>query len=360
MKLQSWQTICFLLSLLMLTVFMQSNVNCQEIIWNTNPTPLPIPVREHMAAVHNGRIYVIGGGIGEGVVVPDVYFGEVDPHGTIDAWSSTAPLPEWRIDATAVVLNDFIYVIGGMGPVWRGRNQQNTVFYAAINADGTIDNWIADPTLLPERISHHASIVSNGIIYLLGGTNGYRDIDEIYYANMNPDGSTSEWLTNPTPLPLAYSTMGAVVHDDMIYLIGGFNGPFGTPQNLVFYALINTDGTVGEWNSGTSLPVSISSARAALIDNSIYVVGGMGGSDNAEAFEAVYNAQIESHGAMGEWVKLSSLPEPRATHTLVEVQGRIYAVCGKDRVNDEWMPKDTIYYSSSTCVAMELNVDPTL
>ncbi|MEX2209443.1 MAG: kelch repeat-containing protein, partial [Patescibacteria group bacterium] len=59
--------------------------------------------------------------------------------------------------------------------------------------------WQTDANALPSARSGHASVVANGYVYTIGGLLG--DQTAVYYAELNPDGSTGSWQTNANALP---------------------------------------------------------------------------------------------------------------------------------------------------------------
>ena len=323
-------------------------------VWITNPAPLPNPTAGHSSIVHDGSVYVIGGLTTGAVRVPNVYFGHIDPNGAVGSWIATTPLPEWRQAQPAVAWNNFVYVIGGEGPEWGGRSEQNTVYYAEIGYDGTIEVWNAT-TPLPDRLQHHAAMVWNGRIYVIGGWNGYHRKNTIYIADINTtDGSIGGWRVNPTSLPRGYEQMGVVVHDDVkrVYLTGGWRPPL----DIVYSAPINeVDGNIGPVRSEPQLPKALASVRTVLIGDDIYVVGGRIGLGDEIAEKMVYKATIEEDGTLGDWTELQSIPEGRAEHSLVTLHGRIYVIGGAH----EWpVPEDTIYYSTKPPITATVDVKP--
>ena len=312
--------------------------------WITNLTPLPNPTALHSSIVHNGKICVIGGVTTDGVTLANVYYADVDPEGAVGSWHETTPLPEWRECAGAVVWNNFVYVMGGAGPVWGGRSEQNTVYYAAINPDGTVGEWNTDPHQLPERISGFGAVVWNGKIYVAGGWNGYSRQDEVYFADINEvDGSLDGWTENPTPLPLPLNSMCALTYESTMFIIGGIYA--NEAQSAVYYAHFSEiDGTLGGWSPTSPLPEGRAKGGCALIGDEIYVIGGHGGHEEVDVTpkETVYETEAHADG-VGSWVETESLPEGRREHSVVTLNGRIYVMGGRDL---ELNPIDTIYYSS--------------
>jgi len=313
-------------------------VKAEEIVWNTNPTPLPVPLTEHASVVYNGKIYVLGGNTISWIWLDTVYLADILPDGTISGWTTTTPLPQVRGDFEAVAWNGFIYVLGGSTT---GGVYLDTTLYAQIQPDGTLGGWMTT-TSLPTTVAGFASAVWNGRIYVIvGGWPGWKD--EVYFAEINPDGSIGSW--NPTSsLPAPRRSPAAIVRDSVIYVIGGQYGS-GTYHDTVYYATINPDGSVGSWSTTNSIPVGRENAEAVLSNDDIYVIGGNQRSWEGLIYDTIFRATINPDGTIQSWTQVQdSLPEPRMTHTSVVFEDIIYVLGGVDTD----AIKDTVYYSEHT------------
>jgi hypothetical protein len=121
-------------------------------------------------------------------------------------------------------------------------------------------------------------------VYLLGGYNDSSIVSTVYTAPINTDGTLGTWTTG-TSLPGALHYSHAVVTKNRVYLLGGSNG--SAPVSTVYTAPINTDGTLGTWTTGTSLPVVLYLSQAVVTKNRVYLLGGYEGS---KAVSTVYTA----------------------------------------------------------------------
>ena len=79
-----------------------------------------------------------------------------------------------------VVNNGYIYVLGG----YTGSGFTNSVYYASINTDGTIGNWVPAEYNLPGPGGYIGCVVNNGYIYVLGGFDGDASTNSVYYASI--------------------------------------------------------------------------------------------------------------------------------------------------------------------------------
>jgi hypothetical protein len=70
-------------------------------------------------------------------------------------------------------------------------------------------------------------------------------------------------------------------------LLGGYNG--SAYVSTVYTAPINSDGSLGTWTTGTSLPGVLSESQAIVTKNRVYLLGGHNGSAYVST---VYTAPI--------------------------------------------------------------------
>ena len=116
--------------------------------------------------VYNGYVYEIGGNNGS-AVVSTVDYAQIFSNGTIGIWTATTSLPQTTEMATSVVYNGYVYEIGGSN----GSANLATVDYVPINSSGTLGTWPATTSLLQATFDA-TSVVYNGYLYEIGGWNG--------------------------------------------------------------------------------------------------------------------------------------------------------------------------------------------
>ena len=94
-----------------------------------------------------------------------------------------------------------------------------------------------------------ATVVVNGYIYVIGGVNGFNFVRLTEYAKINDDGSLSPWKETSL-LNEERGFIDAVAKDGYIYVVGGGNGPNG--KNLlrtVERAKVNEDCSLSSWQT---------------------------------------------------------------------------------------------------------------
>ncbi|MEK7600333.1 MAG: hypothetical protein AAB462_04845, partial [Patescibacteria group bacterium] len=231
-------------------------------------TNLPIAIGDHASVVANGYVYVLGGY--NGSYLNDVYYAKLNADGTLGGWNQTTDFPGFRHLPTSVVANGYVYVLGGKDETGTFRN---TVYYAKLNADGTVGSWQTANAFTGTRDAH-TSVTANGYVYVIGGENpALTPLTSVQYAKVNADGSLSAWQAT-TGLGTALFGQATVVANGYVYAIGGGNG--GGASTSIYYARLNSNGTIGAWNTGaTTLPAGRGFFSGVVANGYIYTFGGL-------------------------------------------------------------------------------------
>ncbi|MCM2304461.1 MAG: hypothetical protein NDJ72_07140, partial [Elusimicrobia bacterium] len=239
--------------------------------WNLG-APLPEAVYYHAAAAVNGHLYVLGGfhyTDADGMVVSNVvYRTKPSAGGFVGAWQTATPLPEPVFFPSAAAWNGRIYLTGG----WNGSALVNRVYSAEVLEDGSLGPWVAQKPL-PEAVYTHAA-VTNGTLYVLGGTvNGGNDIQNtVYFAKINADGTLADWAST-APLPSPVSNHGAVVANGRVLVLGGWTG--AAPTAAVRSSSVDGSGGLGAWSEETPLPRPLYLLATAASPTHVFVSGGI-------------------------------------------------------------------------------------
>ena len=171
------------------------------------------------------------------------------------------------------MLNDRLYVLGGAT-----NATVDVVRYASIDGDGAIGAWQTAPSL-PQPLYRHAVTAYNNVIYVVGGFNSSTSqaSSAVYYARVNSNGSLGPWQN--ASLPTARFYHRAVIHDGRLLVLGGIHGT--TELAEVISAVIDFDGRPLPWEREPDLPETLqrSSAVSVSRDGSdfVYVLGGLHG-----------------------------------------------------------------------------------
>ncbi len=297
---------------------------------------------ESGTAVANGYIYVVGGADSGGTPVNTVYYAKINSNGTLGTFAtSSSTLPSAREGVAVVSANGYLYALGGAAT--GGEVSQTSVYYAKINTDGSIGSWQTNTNSLTVALQDHGAFVANGYVYVVGGVDASSTTqDEVYYAKLNPDGTTGPWTTNSTVLTQARNDFGLVVIGGNVYVIGG-EDTGGAATNTVYYAALNINGSIGSWTSDADTITAREDLKAVALNGKIYAFGGI----NGTAQDDVYYTTVASGGGVGAWSTDDDLlPANRQDFMATSSNGYIYLLGGTDGTT----PSANVYYASGARV----------
>jgi N-acetylneuraminic acid mutarotase len=292
--------------------------------WTTNTNSLPQALQDSASANSNGYVYILGGQTSGGTQVNTVYYAPLNAGGSVGTWT-TSPntLPQNVSYATAKIYNGYVYVMGG----YNGTNNVTTVYYAALNSTtGSVGTWTTNANALPQGLSNATSIIHNGYIYVMTGTNGGSYLSTVYYAPLNANGSVGTWTTNTNPIPQALVLPSSFAYNGNVYILGGYTTG-ATESNTIYYAPLNANGSVGTWTTNTSVLTQGVYAAASAVYNGYAFM--MGGNASSGAISSVYSAPINTNGSIGAWTaSTNSLPQTLSYATSTTYNGYTYTIGG--------------------------------
>jgi hypothetical protein len=190
-----------------------------------------------------------------------------------------------------------------------------------------VEGWTETSAFPSFGIAESALIYANGYVYSFGGRTSTGVVtDAVYYAAVQTNGSIGAWQTT-TVLPHTLCNEGAAVYSGRVYVWGGFDNA-GPTQNACYYASQNPDGSLGSWTTaGATIPNAADGdaqmeefGRGLMIFNdTIYVIAG---ADNGGHLQtSCYYSKIGSGGDIGSWVSTSASPDVVWYHGLAVIQG---------------------------------------
>jgi N-acetylneuraminic acid mutarotase len=215
----------------------------------------PMPEARHhlMMTAHDGYLYVFGGG-GTGAMLWQPHDNAWRYSPEADEWEVLTAMPEARMSAAAVTLDDYVYVIGGVGPT-----------YDLLRYDPAEDEW-ERLGALNYPTEHNAAVVLDGVIYLLGGRWQRTAFDDVE----TYDPETDTWEAAP-PMNEPRSGFSAAVIDGKIITGGG--EILSAPPVLLDTAEIY-DPQTETWAYIEPLPTGIHGLPTLAYEGRVYILGG--------------------------------------------------------------------------------------
>ena len=204
------------------------------------------------AVVLGGRIYMIGGFS----TVTNVPTDRVHVYDLARrTWSEAAPLPAPRGGHAALVLDGRIHVLGG-------GNSVSTIADHS-EYDPATNRWTARAPL-PRAKGSPAAVAFRGRIFAVGGRSGPSDFGEVDVY----DPAADAWSSGPAIEPRG--TAGAVAYCGAIYVVGGES----QARRETLRSVLRLDPARGTWQSAPPLRTARNYARAVLLGDAVYAVGG--------------------------------------------------------------------------------------
>ena len=184
----------------------------------------PTVVTAAPTAVYDGEIYLFGGYYSDEVNENPVQYDVVEAYDpNSDSWRSVTTMPKVLMNFAVAVVDDKVYVIGGYAP------EENQMSRTVMTFDFQTEQW--DTTSyepVPEDRLHAcvysgAAPIVDGKIFLIGGIEG--DMSDHWSSDKVDiyDTASDTWQIGPS-LPLPQGNFVTIVLNGTIYVIGGSNG----------------------------------------------------------------------------------------------------------------------------------------
>ena len=280
--------------------------------------------------LNDGKVLIIGGHISEEILeenpedicqsfVRDIYARTSDnQHDCKDGWSVTeiydpstdtskisTPLitPRWK--HTATLLNDGKVLVVG------GTNNSSSILEAEI-FDPSTETWTDVGPMFHPRSGHTASLLSDGRVLISGGFT-YVPISyaEIYDAKEG-------WIKTENLMGPRYMHSAVPLSDGEVLVIGGRAGLF---TNLTRTELYDSD--AGSWSVKGNMPIALWDHSVIPVDcNKVLLVGGK--KSDGSPSESTYLFEPTT----GRYQSIAKLNEPRFGHSATGMSGGSVVIAG--------------------------------
>ena len=294
------------------TVIAEPALSSDEIRENSWTTLASMPTARGGldAAVVDGKIYAIGGGVSDKNE-------EYDP--TTNTWTTKASIPTSRSNLATVTIQNKIYAIGGIANEYPWMPIAKNEVY-----DPYTNTWATKAEMPTARTQMCANNV-NDQIYVMGGFElvGPNDVEPSNKTEAY-DPITDTWTVKAEmPYPAVYHS--SVVVGTKIYVL---TAPFQIDRDHVVNAPIQIyDTKTNSWSLGSFPPTVQSSADAVTILNEqgrelIYIFGGGRYDIYPTDLVQIYDPENDV------WGVASPMPTPRYGLAVVVVNNQVYALGG--------------------------------
>lgn len=244
-------------------------------------------------------------------------------------WTVAATLPDASptekslgvAGPVAGISNDVLIVAGGAnfpdGMPWNGAKKiYQDEIYVFHKKKGRISKGKVSMQRLPQPIAYCASVsTGNGIIYL-GGENENGISDKVVWMQYNAKDDTIHFTSLPS-LPLPLTNAAAALVNNKIFIAGG-DKKDGTSSQFFSLDLSLPHAT---WQTLATIPVTISFAVMAVQSNGenecIYLSGGR--SKTQSGISTIYNSVYAYNLKSNQWLEKAPLPYTLSAGTGISI-----------------------------------------
>lgn len=253
------------------------------------------------------------GMIGGSLQISPLSHTAIPAYSTESFWTSGSPLPTPREVPAGVLVDEKIYVVGGVA----GKEFEPTDIMEVY--DPKEDSWISSsPLLLP--LHHPGSASHDGKLYVLGG---WPKKDEKNPTNklFIYDVMTSKWK-EAAPMPTARAALTAAFIDGKLYAIGGKDKKELNVNEMY-------DPETDRWTVKEPMPTARHHLASSVVDGKLYAIGGRQDDDDGTYFSVAANEIYDPN--KDSWATLEPMPTLRSSLVSAAISGRIYVCGGEER-----------------------------
>ena len=279
--------------------------------------PLPAPVWKATAVTLNNVIYVCGGESPNELALYNVFAYDIDQV-LENSWDQLPPLSHSH--GIPVVVDGLLVVIGGKHSSGRATNQVSTY-------NRNMRKWESlYPNLTEERYEHFALVYKHFVI--VGGGKYHMIFDILYddfeILNFKDSNNLLEWRKVNTKLPSKMCSISATIWYDQLWIVSYTNSYNRQAKEMY---CIQADDIVSDKNGKGWISVSRSSPYygCAVVSNCfpIIAVGGCASDTRAVNHLVMYDSSNNS------WNVIASLSgPPRAFTTVINLKEVVVVLGG--------------------------------
>lgn len=267
-----------------------------------------------------GYVHIIGGKSAAGTFRQSIYRASVNASGVIGTWSPQTFSIE-RSNAPAVVVGQYVYLVGGLGT---GNARTAEILRATLASDGTLGSFSAYGVSLPAaRDSHCAAVIKNKL-YVFGGNLAAGTTDSVIVADIDTNGDLGSF-SSANNLSYAVDFASILVTSSRVYLVGGRNTS-GTALSSLQYATINGNGTLGSWSTDSNQIAFVQwGATCVTVQDRSYNLGGRNAS---AAVDTISQPDFDANGYVTDASNYSGMTTIRHAAQSIITSSRLYVIGG--------------------------------
>jgi N-acetylneuraminic acid mutarotase len=318
-------------------------------------TPLPTRLNLNGSTVVGGHLITLGGDATEGFS-PKSYVAPINLDRTLGAWREDRPLPYNLIylGNSVLTVSGSLYVCGGQqvkdipGGSTYDKQPHRYVLHAPVGSDGSIAEWKRSTEWSEVGSVGAAAVTDQRNLYMLGGNaateEGSGVTNAVCYAPILSDGKLGSWVAGRS-MPKGLIFHSAYFHNGSIYVVGGRIAlSEDAVSDGVYSVVVNDDGSLGEWQtSAQKLAYPVNGASACAADDFLFLFCGR--TLKGELVERIQYSKLTLTG-ISEWRAVDTTITSRYySSAAIDLTRRaVYIVGGRRSTNFQDTNSDVFCY----------------
>lgn len=306
---------------------------------STSPDPAQSNRLGAAATVYNGYLYVAGGCTTFTVatlvcsaVTNTTAYAPINADGTLGTWTAGPTITTGTAFAQLAANNGFLYYIGGQtGGI---ATAVTTVYKSTIGAAGAPGSFsTSGQTALTAARTQASSAVYAGFIFIAGGYSGSANVNTVYRSTINGSGDITAWTATTSAFTTARRELSLVTAGAYLFVVGGYDGTNYYADVQVATPSTST-GDITSWSFNKEIPYKQAGMSAVGSNGYIYVFGGRSGVASTSCSNEVYFAPVNGNGTVGDWQQApNTLASARFGTVAAYSNGYFYVNGGNDCTN---------------------------
>jgi hypothetical protein len=236
-----------------------------------------------------------------------------------DTWLACSSLSVSRRFASAAVIGNRIYAVGGCADQFAGSRYIPSALKTVEMYDAATGRWIRKTDLGTARFAFGLAAIG-GTLYALGGTSYTQDILTVE----SYDTAANSWRIVDT-MPAVRQGFATCVLNGSIYCFGGFSQD--TLGSYISNAIDVYDPVAGTWTARDTMLVPRSYHQVVACGGKVYIIGGLGGSRSQGDAQALASVEIYDP-VTGRKTPAASLRQQRLNFSAALINGGIVVAGG--------------------------------
>lgn len=262
-----------------------------------NPSNAPSARAYHSSVLTNDHKIVVFGGFSVTTSIDlynDTYLYDIKNNTWSELHDGTGDAPSKRFLHKCVydAVRNTMYLFGGE------VDTDNTTSEELWKFDLTTNTWseITITGTKPTKRGAHNLEINGNYIYLFGGLDGLPPNDTVYNEFWRLDIVNSEWTQNLSATNKNRSHASSVIIDDKIYIFGGLDEDSNALNDIITYDVNNNTWDLSFYSGGTpgtTIPPKLSNSSMDLLTSTcFFIYGGEDGNDNI--VEDIWEFHVEN------------------------------------------------------------------